>query len=108
MIFSCLHVLSIEHRFGHVNKIQRLSQGFYRVVATLREVQRGKPLGGASIASELTTAESDEGGNFQLEAGAAELLVRTEAGDQCSVDLSSLDMSVTFKGVGVLVCRPPE
>ncbi|HET9334973.1 MAG TPA: CS1-pili formation C-terminal domain-containing protein, partial [Sphingomicrobium sp.] len=90
--------------------VSRLVRGSSRTVVIFGRLvdAAGTPLGGASITSERTSAETDESGNFQMEAGATELRVRTAAGAQCTVDLSGLDMSATFRDLGDLPCRSSE
>ena len=92
---------------GTVKRLVRSSSRTTVIFGRLVDLS-GTPLAGASISTELTSAETDEGGHFQIEAGSSELRIRAADGAQCEVDLSSLDMNATFTDLGPLVCRPPE
>lgn len=92
---------------GTVKRLIRSSSRTTVIFGRLVDIS-GTPLAGAAVSNGLAPAETDQGGYFQIEAGPAELPVRTATGTRCEVDLSGLDMSAAFTDLGDIACLPVE
>ena len=65
----------------------------------------GAPIASTTVKSESSTAETDRDGNLQMDIESPVLVVETEGGGRCTVDLSGEDLGAPFKDIGVVTCN---
>jgi hypothetical protein len=65
----------------------------------------GAAIVSATVRSGSSTAETDQDGNLQMEIESPVLVVETEGGGRCAVDLSGEDLGGPFKDIGIITCH---